>query len=652
MADNYQNDLNLNNDAVSAGKETTNQLYEKLKQKEQAERAAKTEDGDQPMRLDDAARVKVLSPSRLVAKRFFRNKLAMVGLILLISLFTLCFLGPLFYPYRQTQKFTGYKNIEREYAVCGVPTSFFRYFLNTDEKDEVRNYVDSYIKEFEDNGGVTIQKKNDATGDIYEVRKLGEDVYVLYLGGGQICTVDRFTSKVTGELPEEHAAQIVAAVECAKLSDKKLEVTVDGRTYDIELVSKNTAKVYSLFPEGDARIVPGIMASKLIFDSHNPEEELNDEFEVAALTALYGTGSFDYEGEHYTIDHSGEEKLIKNSKGDVLAGISGYSIRTREGKDSFDIAFKSTLVEKVEAMAAAGERNGTFEYNVPQLNDKGEYDLDENGNLVLVPETLNVERKEVAGEVRYHVSYSQNTEVWSIYEAPSAKHILGTDGDGYDVFARIMYGGRVSLIVGFVVVILETILGVIMGGIAGFFGGWVDTLIMRLVDIFYCVPTMPIMIILASVFDELKMPPYERLFWMMVVLGVLGWSGIARLVRGQILSLREQEFMTAAEATGLKTSRRIFKHLVPNVMPQLIVSMTMGLGGVILLESTLSYLGLGVKHPMATWGNMINSVSDIEAMKSYTYIWIPVGVLICLAVIAFNFVGDGLRDAFDPKMKR
>ena len=110
--------------------------------------------------------------------------------------------------------------------------------------------------------------------------------------------------------------------------------------------------------------------------------------------------------------------------------------------------------------------------------------------------------------------------------------------------------------------------------------------------------------------------------------------------------------MIAAEATGLKVSRRIFKHLVPNVMPQLIVSMTMGLGGVILLESTLSYLGLGVKHPLATWGNMINSVSSIEAMKSYTYIWIPVGILICLAVIAFNFVGDGLRDAFDPKMKR
>ncbi|MBO5077869.1 MAG: ABC transporter permease [Clostridia bacterium] len=303
-------------------------------------------------------------------------------------------------------------------------------------------------------------------------------------------------------------------------------------------------------------------------------------------------------------------------------------------------------------MIDKNERDASFEYSVPQLNNEGQYDRDEAGNIVLVPETLNIERKEVAGEVRYHVSYNQRTEVWSLFERPSWKHLLGTDGDSYDVIARIMYGGRISLLVGFVVVFLETILGVLMGGLAGFFGGWVDTLIMRLVDIFYCIPTMPIMIILASVFDQQQVKPYIRLLWMMVVLGILGWSGIARLVRGQILSLREQEFMTAAEATGLKTGRRIFKHLVPNVMPQLIVSMTMGLGGVILLESTLSYLGLGVKHPYATWGNMINSVSDIESMKSYTYIWIPVGVLICLAVIAFNFVGDGLRDAFDPKMKR
>ena len=234
----------------------------------------------------------------------------------------------------------------------------------------------------------------------------------------------------------------------------------------------------------------------------------------------------------------------------------------------------------------------------------------------------------------------------------SKEHILGTDGDGFDVLARVMYGGRVSLMVGFVVVFLEIILGVIMGGLAGYYGGWVDNLIMRLVDIFYCLPSLPIMIILGATMDSLRMDTYLRLVIMMATLGFLGWAGVARMVRGQILSLREQEFMVAAEATGIRVRKRIFRHLIPNVMPQLIVIATMGMGSVILTESTLSFLGLGVKHPLATWGTIINSVSSATAMAHYQHIWIPVGLLICLTVIAFNFVGDGLRDAYDPKSKR
>ena len=164
---------------------------------------------------------------------------------------------------------------------------------------------------------------------------------------------------------------------------------------------------------------------------------------------------------------------------------------------------------------------------------------------------------------------------------------------------------------------------------------------------------MPILIILGSFMDSQKVNPYVRLMWLMAILGILGWAGVARLVRGQILSLREQEFMVATEATGVRVNKRIFRHLIPNVMPQLIVTATAGLGSVILTESTLSFLGLGVKHPLATWGTMINSVTQKnEDMIKYTYIWIPVGLLICLTVIAFNFVGDGLRDAFDPKMKK
>ena len=215
-----------------------------------------------------------------------------------------------------------------------------------------------------------------------------------------------------------------------------------------------------------------------------------------------------------------------------------------------------------------------------------------------------------------------------------------------------MYGGRVSLIIGFIVVFIESFIGVIFGGISGYFGGKVDNLMMRIVDVFYCIPSMPIIIIIGAAMDAANLDASKRMLMLMVVLGLTGWPGIARLVRGQILSLREQEFMTATEACGISVSRRIFKHLIPNVMPQLIVSMTMGLGSTIIIEATLSFLGLGVRFPFASWGNIINDVNNVFVLTHYWNIWIPAGVLLLLTVLAFNIVGDGLRDAFDPKMKR
>lgn len=235
---------------------------------------------------------------------------------------------------------------------------------------------------------------------------------------------------------------------------------------------------------------------------------------------------------------------------------------------------------------------------------------------------------------------------------PSKDHLLGTDADGYDVFVRLMYGGRISLTIGFIVVILETIIGVILGGLAGYFGGWVDQIIMRVVDIFNCIPTLPILLIASALIDSWNLDPDKSIYILMVIITIFSWSGIARLVRGQILSLREQEYIVATEVMGLPTWRRIFVHLIPNVMPQLIVSMTLGLGSVILYESTLSFLGLGVQPPKAAWGTMIATSNDTNVLKYHANLWLPAGMLIVVAVLGFNFVGDGLRDAMDPKAKK
>ncbi|MBQ8830612.1 MAG: ABC transporter permease [Oscillospiraceae bacterium] len=391
------------------------------------------------------------------------------------------------------------------------------------------------------------------------------------------------------------------------------------------------------------------VSSTFVFDTVEPGMALADEFKVNALLAIYDSGEFAYDGQNYTVVNSDEEQSVYDANGEQFAAISTFVVRRYNGEDSLSLDFKAVTREAVMHMEENNLGEYSFTYNLPQLDENGLPLLDENGNEILVESELIVKDKVTT----FVLVCEQYTYMLDRFAGPTDEHPFGTDGDGMDILARMMAGGRISLLVGFVVVILEIILGVIMGGLAGYFGGWVDNIIMRLVDIFYCIPSMPILIILGSMLDSLRVDPYVRLMWLMAVLGFLGWASIARLVRGQILSLREQDFMVATEATGLPVRRRIFRHLIPNVMPQLIVTATMGLGSVILTESTLSFLGLGVKHPMATWGTMINSVAtSAQAMTQYTYIWIPVGCLICLTVVAFNFVGDGLRDAFDPKMKR
>ncbi len=236
---------------------------------------------------------------------------------------------------------------------------------------------------------------------------------------------------------------------------------------------------------------------------------------------------------------------------------------------------------------------------------------------------------------------------------PSSEHILGTDNEGYDIFVRLMYGGRISLIVSFLAVFLITVLGVFLGGVAGYFGGAVDNIIMRLCDILICLPGIPILLIISTILDASEIDPKYRIYLLMIYLTFISWPGTARLVRGQILSLREQEYMVAAEAMGYSATRKIFKHLVPNVMPQLIVQMSLSLGSMILYEATLSYLNLGVKAPYAAWGTMINIIStNQDILQNHLNVWVPAGICIVIAVLGFNFIGDGLRDALDPKARR
>ena len=227
--------------------------------------------------------------------------------------------------------------------------------------------------------------------------------------------------------------------------------------------------------------------------------------------------------------------------------------------------------------------------------------------------------------------------------APSAEHILGGDVAGRDVWSRLVYGGRVSLSVGLVAVSISILIAVMMGTLSGYYGGAVDMSIMRLTDVMMVFPTLILIMAVVSMLGP-------SIYNIMAIIGLLGWPSSARLVRGQILSVREWDYVMAARCLGVQDRNIMFKHILPHVLAPLLVAATFGVAGAILTEAGLSFLGLGVLPPTPSWGNMLNGAQSIYILERFLWIWLPPGMAILLTVLAINFVGDGLRDAFDPRM--
>ncbi len=228
-------------------------------------------------------------------------------------------------------------------------------------------------------------------------------------------------------------------------------------------------------------------------------------------------------------------------------------------------------------------------------------------------------------------------------QGPTAAHLLGTDELGRDVLSRLLYAGQISLSIGFSVSLLAELFGTTIGAIAGYFGGWTDNLLMRMVDLTLTLPTLPILLVLASIFRDGGIP------MLILILAALGWTRTARVVRGTVLALRNQEFSEAARALGVSNGEIIVRHMIPNAIAPVIVGITLAVGSTIILESSLSFLGFGVQLPTATWGNMLQNAQNDMFLAPWKAV-LP-GFFIFMTSLSFNFMGDGLRDALDPRMK-
>ena len=588
----------------------------KRNQKIEPEAAAETKQHiSTAMTLDDEQRIKVLSPSMLVFRRFIRNRLAIVGVLFIAAMFTFSFIGGWIMPYGESETFKKYVDMSKLYA--GVTQNQEYQFVIAEGQDFPSTARAQFVL-------AVNNKKPDfeAQGQRYTVESVSDELHVVsnLTQVAQAINIMKQYDITPAEgmsLPSDFNDAFVGAIQ-----EKADQFAAGGQTYQLVLDRK---VYYAYKSERLALATYNIM--DLVFTNESVSFEFRYQAEKAASQGQDTTFSAD--GQNYVLkvaDDTAEIYRDSGSEQAMVAVLSRYVVSPLYSEVVVTIEFKDAVKQAIA--------DGLTTFNFAQGNEAQRQYTIERDNTQWIIRTV------------------EDTLVIRAYDFPSQEHWLGTDANGMDILTRLMYGGRISLMIGFIVVLIETFIGVILGGIAGYFGKWIDNLLMRIVDIFNSIPSIPIIIIIGAVMDGMRIDPQIRMVYLMLILGVLGWPGIARLVRGQILSLREQEFMVAAEATGLSVYRRIFKHLVPNVIPQLIVISTMSLGGIILTESTLSFLGLGVKFPFASWGNIINAVSNVHVMTNYWFVWIPAGFCILITVLGFNFIGDGLRDAFDPKMKR
>lgn len=572
--------------------------------------------------LDDDLRIKILSPWMLVFKRFIRNRLAITGAVFIVAMFLFSYVGGWLMPYGEDEVFTKYTDMSKVFG--GVSVNDEYKFITTDGTDFPMIARSQFVLA-SNKGNSTF----DAQDVDYSLEMLGEELYRVSLTE-EVAVATLILGDINVTLNDTSLdAGFSKAFSDAISSDHEM-MKYNDKTYLLESERK-TVTAFVLKPLA--------IATKNRYDYDSSDIKTSYDFSYnaeLAIATMYDNGSesimFNADGNEYEAVMANEKASIYttvNGEKILYGNISRYLVESIYPDVFLDIGFKDQIKEIIG--------NGITEITEFSYTEKdGE-------------ETFyTIERENNA----YTIRWIENTLVIKAYDPPSKTHIMGTDGNGMDLLTRLMYGGRISLRIGFIVVVIEIVLGVIMGGVAGYFGGWIDNLIMRIVDTFNSIPSLPIFLIIGSMLDALRVDPQVRMLYLMIILAILGWPGIARMTRGQILSLREQEFMIATEATGLSVSKRIFKHLVPNVIPQLIVIATLALGGVILTESVLSFLGLGVKFPFASWGNIISAVSNVHVMTNYLFVWIPAGICILITVLGFNFIGDGLRDAFDPKMKR
>ena len=596
-------------------------------------------------------RVGVESPSKLFREAFFSKKTAVTALVLLLLLFLFVFIAPTFIALDVNYTDPLQQNVAPGYSLRSVPNKLKK------SVQDIHGFSDFTVGLSKEGEvfvwGNTQNKLNNADlGEIPAIVKekgavavaAGKDHIIAVTTDGQIvgwgdksCGQYGFDEVLNAipmheELKEGVLAEEVQALTCGYQATAL--VLKDGTLYAWGNTNavKNLPSLQSL--QGVERVV----------------------FTNSVAVVLKKDGSIFTGGEGYF-------HALVSSKNGRQSSFNAYMVGRKAVKIAANNKCIALLTDEGELIVSGAFENG--EDVLPTLAE-GEYFVDiVGGTRHFVGATNlgkayawghNVYGQAALGEGKAEQVFAGALQTYLVdgdgklvKSAGLKGYLMGTDGRGRDVFARIAHGGKMTMTIGAVAVIVSSLIAIIVGCLSGYFGGWVDTLLMRITEIFSSIPFLPFAMLLSQIIKNYNVSEGMRIFIIMLILGALSWTGLARMIRGQVLAEREKEFVTAARAMGVKEGKIAFKHVLPNVVSVILVSMTLDFAGCLLTESSLSYLGFGVQPPRPTWGNMLSGSNNSTVIQNYWWQWLFPALFLSVAVICINVIGDALRDALDPK---
>ncbi len=606
---------------------------------------------------------KIESPSIMTVKAFFRRKIAVVALVVLVAMFLFVFIGPYFFPMDLNYTDPLQSNMAPINSLAKVPAEL------EDNIKEINGFSDFTVG---------ISRDND-----------------FFIWGN---TKNRLTGIDYTKLPDEIVPGKVA--HAAAGSDHIIAITTDGKV--IGWGNGNNGQFGVKKQESDPYTQ---MPDELLHGTIDPDDvkQLICGYQCTALVMNDGTTyMWGNNNTMLSLKEFNEEGFTKNDT-EKVAFSNYYAILLRE-----DGTVTGGRTLTFNMTSAVSSKDGQIKNLASYLEGKKVVDiaatnncyglLMEDGSLVVFGSATYGEKElpaDLADEkivalytgTRHFVAQGESGELYAwghndggqcnidgdkadivftgakqTYLASSEGELersvgfkgypMGTDSMGRDVLTRIVHGGKMTMTIGAVAVIVSTVIAIIVGCISGYFGGWVDMLLMRITEICASIPFLPFAMMLSYIIRTMAIPETTRIFIIMVMLGLLSWTGLARMIRAQVLAEREKEFVVAAQAMGVKEKAIAFKHILPNVISVILVSVTLDFAGCMLTESSLSYLGFGVQQPQPTWGNMLNGANNSLVIQNYWWQWVFPSIFLSIATISINIIGDTLRDVLDPKSSR